>query len=175
MLSAFVLVDPTAVQFDRADRVRAIIKTLGALVELVVADVIADATILTRPDPSLQGVESSAGCTIVEDADLGNALARALPKARRDNALILAPGYAPDFTFRAEVDLVFGSAGPRRLTLLSEPETFIQRLLPSLAPVAGVLATRAALSAVAQESGQTLSALKRALSARPMRTRALRV
>lgn len=175
MLSAFVLVDPTVFHFEDADRVRATIKTLGALVELVVADVVADAAIVTRPDPSLLGVETSAGCTIFEDADLGQALARALPEARRDNALIIAPGYAPDFTFRAEVESAFGSAGPRPLALLREPETLFQRLLPSLASVAGVLATRSALSAIAQSHGSHLSALKRALSATPMRTRAIRV
>lgn len=174
MLSAFILVDPAGPHFEEADRVRAIIKTLGALVELVVADVVADATIVTRPDASLRGVESSAGCVIVEDADLGAGLARALPGARRDNALILAPGYAPDATFRAEIELELSGARRRPLALAAEPAGFLQRLFPALAPTAGLVASRSSLAGVAR-SGQRLASLQRALSAQPMRARALRV
>ena len=175
MLSAFVLVDPTAPHFAEADRVRAIVKTLGALVELVVADIIADATIVTRPDSSLRGVESSAGCMIVEDADLGAALARALPRARRNDALVLAPGYAPDAMFRAEIELEFSGPQRRPLALVAEPENVLQRLFPALAPRAGLIASRSSLGGVARSRGQTLSSLQRALSTRPMRARALRV
>lgn len=175
MLSAFVLVDPTAPGFEEADRVRAIVKTLGALVELVVADIVADATIITRPDAAIHGVENSAGCTIVEDANLGAGLYRALPRARRETAIILTPGYAPAGTFRAEIELALASEGAKALALTAEPETFFQRLWPGLAPVAGLVASRSLLAQAAQSTDGRLVSLRKALSARPMRTRAERV
>lgn len=175
MLSAFVLVDPTVPGFEEADRVRAIIKTLGALVELVVADIVADATIVTRPDAAIHGVEDSAGCTIVEDAHLGAGLQRALPRARRETALILTPGYAPAATFRAEIELALASEGATALALAAEAETFLQRLMPGLTPAAGLVAPRTALAKAAQSTDGRLVSLRQALSARPMRTRAQRV
>lgn len=175
MLSAFVLVDPTAPGFEEADRVRAVIKTLGALVELVVADIVADATIVTPPDAAIHGVENSAGCTIVEDARLGAGLYRALPRARRDTALVLMPGYAPAGTFRAEIELALAADGAKALALVAEPETFFQRLWPGLAPTAGLVASRTRLAEAAQSTDGRLSSLRKALSARPMRTCAQRV
>ena len=175
MLSAFVLVDPTAPGFEEADRVRAIVKTLGALVELVVADIVADATVVTRPDAAIHGVEHSAGCTIVEDAHLGAGLARALPRARRETALVLTPAYAPAGTFRAEIELAVSGEGLKALTLVAEPETFLQRMWPGIAPVTGLVATRTALVRAAQSTDGRLASLAKALSARPMRTSALRL
>lgn len=175
MLSAFVLVDSAAPGFEEADRVRAIIKTLGALVELVVADIVADATIVMRPDAAIHGVESSAGCTIVEDTNLGAGLYRALPGARRETALVLTPGFAPAGTFRAEIELALAADGGPALALAAEPETFLQRLWPGLAPAVGLIARRTSLAKAAQSTDGRLVSLQKALSASRMRTRALRV
>ena len=170
MLSAFILVDPTAPRFDGD---RGVVKTLAALVDLVVSGVVADATIIARPNGGFARLDSIAGCVTVENADLGVGLAAAIPRARRKDALVLAAGFAPDATFTTEVEISLEHHDTPSLALLASPETLIERLLPSCAPVVGLVASCAALAAAAPAHGHRVTALRRALAARSMRARGI--
>lgn len=170
MLSAILLVDASLGRLDDADRVRAIVKTLGALVRLVVADVVADATVVSTPDAALNGLEDRAGCRIAEDADLGKAFTTALIGLRRDTVFVLQPGFAPDAGFIGEVEQLMERPSPPHIALLAAPKTLAQRLLPALAPAVGVIAPRAAFGAYAKPS---MSMLRKTLTKETMRSRAV--
>ena len=171
MLSAFILVDPANPGFD-ADR--GVVKTLAALVRLVVPGVVADATVVTRPNQRFAGLESIAGCTIVENDDIGLGFAQALRGARRANAIVLAAGYAPDASFATEAEEALDTEAPPTLALLAAPETLLQRIAPAIAPAVGIVAPGAALATVARASGGALPVLRRALKARPMLAKGVR-
>ena len=116
-------------------------------------------------------------------ADMQGALAKALRAARYSHVLVLLAGFVPEAGFIDETEDFLLAAGvsdngapmqgaPQAAALRRQPEGFWQRVIPSLAPVAGIIAARDVLQAVASDD---LARMTRAVSAATFKTHARRV
>jgi len=171
MLSVIVLAPSVA--DPAAGRVHeAVVRSLAALVGAAVADVVRDACIVGDPSQRLASVADHAGCALVEEADPGAGLRKAIAAVRGDRIFLLAAGYAPMSGFNDEMSDWALSATPPAAALRAEPASLAQRLFPSWAPCVGVVAMRQDMTTVAAESP---AALARKLGARTLVTRARRV
>ena len=68
-------------------------RSLASLVEASIAGVIADATLVAAPAPSLADVADEAGGRLVEAAEPRAALAQALAEARQTDVFLLSAGF----------------------------------------------------------------------------------
>ncbi len=175
MLSVVITIEGDPASLDKTAVLRAVTKSLAALVGAVVEDVVADAFVIARPGFDFRAVEDGTGCGAVLDADPGAALRAALARARRPYILLLRAGYAPGPGFAEEVGslLVAGSLASA-LALRGPPMCVLDRLAPGRR-TAGLVASRRSLEALPARSLQTLQATAQVLSARPLRAGAVRL
>ena len=158
--------DEAALLRERAAR------SLASLVEASIAGVIADATLVAAPAPSLADIADEAGGHLVVGAEPRAALAQALAEARQTDVFLLAAGFCVDRGFVDEAADVAAFGGLKTARMLKvQPEGLITRLAPSLAPPVGVLARKAAIS---ETGAAEIVQLARLLRAREMVTRARR-
>jgi hypothetical protein len=176
MLSAVILAhdEPPAPQPEV--RARRVTRTLGALIALVVADIVGDAQIIARRGHDFAALADRAGCSVVAEDDPDRALAQSLHRARRPDILLIRAGYAPDRGFADEIGMMaedaVGGLPPRALH--RDADTFIQRLWPQRAPVVGLVASRDTLQAT-NTTCRDLRRLARTLSAVPLHSRAIKL
>ena len=171
MLSAIVIASRHAGDIIRAQE--AVVRSLGVLVGASVADLVRDACIAGPPGLRLETVADHAGCALVEHADAARALRGALAQARCDHVLVLDGGAAPAFGFLDELSDWLSARGAHAAAAFRlEAETFSQRLFPSMAPVAGLVARKTDCLAV---DGFDTPSLARRLRAKTLRTRARRL
>lgn len=147
MLSTFVLL-PTG---DGPPALGPLVRTLGTLVPATVEGLVRDVTVIARaPDDGVRRVTDYAGCHLVENGLFGDALAEAMAGARAATIFLLRAGAFLDRSFLDEAGRRFGPHGSdaqtRPLLIREVPENFLARVLPALAPVAGLIASRAVLS-----------------------------
>lgn len=172
MLSALVLA-PHGAGEDSSKAPESIVRSLALLVGAAVADLVRDAVIAGPAGLRLARIADHAGCGLAEDDAPERALAAALGLARCDHVLVLQGGYAPGLGFFDEATDWLAMRGAHDAAALKcEPDNFLQRLLPTLAPTAGLLARRADCLAV---SAPDASALAKKLRARTLRSRARRL
>ncbi|MFO1114882.1 MAG: transposase [Beijerinckiaceae bacterium] len=148
-------------------------RSLAVLVGAAVADLVRDAVIAGPAGVRLDRIADHAGCGLVEDDAPDRALGAALAMARCDHVLVLQGGYAPGLGFIDEATDWLAMRGRHDAAALrAEPENLAQRLLPTLAPAAGVLARRSDCLAL---SASDLPGIARKLRARTLRSRARRL
>ena len=147
-------------------------RSLASLVEASIAGVIADATLVAAPTPSLADVADEAGGRLIEAAESSAALAQALAEARQTDVFLLSAGFCVDRGFADEAADVAAFGGLKTARMLKvQPEGLLTRLAPSLAAPVGVLARKQAVS----EAGVgEVARLARLLRARDMASRARR-
>jgi hypothetical protein len=158
--------DAAALLRERAAR------SLASLVEASIAGVIADATLVAAPVPSLADIADEAGGHLVVQAEPRAALAQALAEARQTDVFLLSAGFCVDRGFVDEAADVAAFGGLKTARMLKvQPEGLLTRLAPSLAPPVGVLARKAAIS---ETGAAEITRLARLLRAREMVSRARR-
>jgi hypothetical protein len=175
MLSAIVLYESIR-QPRRLDPVEVLVRTLSSLVKANIEGLLADVAIAGPAEQGLDLVADHAGCGLIEAAGEGDWFRRAIEAARGPNVLLLRSGFAPHAGFIEEVGDF--CADPRSVCgqgalLRAAPESFIERLFPSAAPLAGLIAPRD--RCLATHAGR-LAALARSINpATTLRTRARRI
>ena len=145
------------------------VRSLSSLVEGVVSGLIADATLVGPPDMQLGEIADEAGCALVEAAAPAQGLMEAAARARHLELFLLAAGCAVERGFFEEAHDIFAfGAAVRPRALRLAPAGLASRIVPRLAPVVGVIASKAALTAAGLAEPSALARRLRAadLSAR---------
>lgn len=178
MLSAIVLYELIR-QPRRLDPVEVLVRTLSSLVKANIEGLLGDVAIAGPAEQGLDLVADHAGCGLIEAAGEGDWFRRAIEAARGPNVLLLRSGFAPQAGFIEEVgDFLNVCADPRSVCgqaalLRAAPESFIERLFPGAAPLAGLIAPRD--RCLSTHAGR-LAALARSVNpATTLRTRARRI
>lgn len=147
-------------------------RSLASLVEASIAGVIADATLVAAPAPSLADIADEAGGRLIVGTEPRAALAQALAEARQADVFLLSAGFCVDRGFVDEVADIAAFGGLKTARMLKvQPEGLLTRLAPSFAPPVGVLARKAAISEIGVAE---IPRLARLLRAREMVSRARR-
>lgn len=120
----------------------ALVRTLGALVPGTIEGLVRDVTIVAAgPDPEVGRVADHAGCALVDGPGFERAMAAALAGLRAPITLLLRAGAHVDRDFRDEVARALSeAAGGVSLLLREVPTGLAGRVLPGLAPIAGLVA-----------------------------------
>ncbi len=174
MLSALVFVCGASV--PETPSPESVVRTLAALVPGVVEGLIRDLTLAVWPDgESMRAIADHAGCALAVAQRPEALVSAGLAAARGADLLVLRAGYAPQAGFVEEIsDLLRKRVAGESLAALwrAEPEGVAARLVPSLAPVCGLIAARDGLPPGAAD----FAALARAVQPMPtLRTRLRRV
>jgi hypothetical protein len=118
-------------------------RTLAPLVTAKVEGLLGDVRIAGPAGQNLSVLASHAGCGLIEADNEPNWLSIALHEARGPTVFLLRCGRAPEVGFIEEARDFLASKDPSRTAYLRAlPESFFERLFPSLAPVAGLIASR---------------------------------
>jgi hypothetical protein len=149
MISALILAFPPRLEIPSPE---AVVRTLAAIVPAAVENVVCDVALIGPAAEAAMRVDLSAiadhaGCSLFLADSEGEGLRAGLTATRREIALILRAGYAPRQGFVAELaDFAGrGSLGPERAAALRVERKGIRETLALRAPLAGLLAQRAAL------------------------------
>ena len=174
MMSAIILAEDKSI--GRESRLRAVARSLSALVALVVGDVVADAVVVAHDDMDLTSVEQRAGCKSETASDLRTALVQASTQVRRDRVLLLRAGFAPDGPFADEIVRAIELDPPGCIrTLRAEPATSLQRVAPRLAPIVAIVASRFDIAERLPGGAINVARVARSWSGHSMRACAIRV
>jgi hypothetical protein len=120
-------------------------RTLASLVTAKVEGLLGDVRIAGPAGKDLSVLANHAGCALIEADNEADWLSIALQEARGPHVFLLRCGRAPDAGFIEEArDFLAGNSKdrPRAAYLHALPESFAERIFPSLAPVAGLIASR---------------------------------
>jgi hypothetical protein len=123
----------------------AVVRTLSAFVGASIRGLVRDAVLVGPPQVNLRPIADHAGCAFVEAKTEAEGMQAALPLTRAPHLLIVHAGYVPETGFAEAIEdlLRFSKAGDRGWLLRSAPEKPHEKILPRLAPPAGLLAPRA--------------------------------
>jgi hypothetical protein len=141
MLSVIILCEMDQAPGRAAVRAEAVVRSLGALVGASVSGLVRDVVLAGPKEADLAFIADYAGCTCVEASSEADYLRLALDIVRAEDLLVLRPGYVFETGFIDEAEdlLMQGERrGGRRIC--AAPESYWQRLIPALAPVAGLIA-----------------------------------
>jgi hypothetical protein len=147
-----------------------VVRTLASLVPAAVEGVVRDVT-LAAPSgrPGMRKIADHAGCELIESDDPARVLGAALMAARNANVFILRAGRAPETGFTEELtDLL--STGAGAAIMRESPRRLLTRVVPLLAPIAGLVSRRDRLLDTKARAFHEL--VRHAGSLRAMRTRA---
>jgi hypothetical protein len=174
MLSTIVFCEDKLSGKARADIAVLLARTLACLVPAKVDGILCDVRIAGPAKAGLGLVAHHAGCGFIESENESARLRLALEAARGPRVFLLCCGHAPESGFIDEVNDLLAAAGRlQAVELLVAPESMFERLFPSRARVAGIIASRESLLSVSCEGFQ---ALARSLgSPATLRTRARRI
>jgi hypothetical protein len=120
----------------------ALVRTLGALVPAIIEGILRDVVLVAAaPDKELQHIADHAGCALLAaNAPEPNFL-QGLKAIRGQHVLILRAGLIPDSGFADELaDCLVERVGT--CIMREQPQTIVQRLLPNVAPVGGLLVSK---------------------------------
>ena len=182
MLSAIVFCE-NAQQSGKIDAAEFLVRSLSSLIRANVEGLLGDVAIAGPLGQGLGLVADQASCSLFEAASEREWLRRAIEAARGPELFLLRSGFATQTGFIEEAGdfLRARSAsdpGSRNAALLrAEPETFIERLFPRTAPLAGLIAPRdRCVELSAKKSTSQFTALARSFrSAAALRTNARRI
>src|SRR5579885_1164592 len=138
MLSTIVFCEDRLAAQIQARLAEVLARTLASLVTAKVEGILADVRIAGPAGAGLEAVANHAGCAFVEAAAEADWLRAALEAAKERLAFLLRCGFAPDpgFIEEAAEFLSLLPKGAPSMLLRAEPEAFLERLAPSLAPAA---------------------------------------
>jgi hypothetical protein len=120
-------------------------RTLASLVTAKVEGILCDVRIAGPAEMGLAFIANHAGCGVIEAEREDNWLRLAIEAARGPWIFLLRCGWAPEAGFIEEARdfLERGTKdSPHVVALRASPESYLERLLPSLAPVAGLVGSR---------------------------------
>lgn len=141
MLSALVLAADRNVPPTKPD---VLVRTLAALVPAAIEGLVRDLTIAGLAGSDLAEIADHAGCEFSESVSPADILTNGLKLVRGPNVFVLCAGHAPEAGYIEEIGDFLGrsSAGERGALMRQKPESFLPTILPTLAPVVGVIASR---------------------------------
>jgi hypothetical protein len=145
MLTAIVLANPQKEQGVARRASEETARTLAFLVSAAVQGLVRDAVLIGEDSAALRYVADYAGCTLVIEPDPAKALGEALAAARSEHVLLLKAGYAAEPPLIDEIRdfLEFGRGREGVCGLAREMAGgFVQRVLPGMSPLAGLVAPR---------------------------------
>ena len=124
----------------------AVVASLAALVPAVIAGLVREASLaVTAGDAAMREIADHAGCRLVEAVAAADVLPAALAAARGPRVLVLRAGCVPEQGFAEEL-ADFLRSDPADCALLRQmPARGLARILPSLAPVAGLVGAQSAM------------------------------
>ncbi len=151
MLSTLVLLQASATGAPVA--VSGLVRTLSSLVPGTIGGVVRDVTIVVgRIDAEVQRVADHAGCALVERDSFEAALQAAIAQARSPTLFVLRAGALVDRALLEEVALSFEAHDVAPAFILRQvPDGFVRRVLPDLAPAAGLIAKASAMDSSAKD------------------------
>jgi hypothetical protein len=163
MLSVIVLCNPIPAAGRPAIDGEAVVRTLSALVSALVRGLVRDVVIAGPEAARLEKIADHAGCAFVEAEQEWDRLGRALALVRGEELLVLHAGHIPETGFVEEVEEFLAHAGRAEARrIYAAPMTYWQRLIPTIAPIAGLIAPVTACRAAAASKELTFAALLRA-------------
>jgi hypothetical protein len=145
MLSTIVFCEDWPAGRPGRDLAEVLTRTLASLVTAKVEGLLGDVRIAGPAGRNLGNLANHAGCALVEAENEMDWLGLALQAARGPDVFLLRCGRAPEAGFIEEAgDFLAGNIKdqPRAACLRAVPESFFERIFPSLAPVAGLIASR---------------------------------
>ncbi len=150
-----------------------VVRTLAAFLAASVRGLVREAVLAGPPGHDLGFIADHAGCAFVEAEAETEALRKALALGRAADLVVLYAGYVPEIGFvDALEDLLRSRRSEEHGWLIrAAPESGIARLLPSVAPAVGLLASRRLCTDVAIPSFANLIKATRARSATRLRLR----
>ena len=178
MLSALVLCPLHPDQ--RPVSSEAVVRTLGALVPAIVDGIVRDVVLVAaQANRDLQHIADHAGCALItapsSDLPMQQGLIQegliqeGLRALRGSHVFILRAGLIPETGFADELADCLADHIPSAL-MREQPQSFLQRLLPQLAPIGGLLAEKQALLRKAQHIGESVDLRVLARSMGPVPT-----
>ena len=145
MLSTIVFCEDKPASPPGRDLAEVLARTLASLVTAKVEGLLCDVRIAGPAGTGLGVVAKHAGCALIEAEREAEWLGLALQAARGPDVFLLRCGRPPEAGFIAEAgDFLAKNTKdqPRAACLRAAPESFLERIFPSLAPVAGLIASR---------------------------------
>jgi hypothetical protein len=145
MLSTIVFCDDWPAGRPGRDLAEVLARTLASLVTAKVEGLLGDVRIAGPARKGLGLVANHAGCALIEAENEMDWLFLALQAARGPDVFLLRCGRAPEAGFIEEAaDFMAKENGgeTRQAHLRAAPESFLERVFPALAPVAGLIASR---------------------------------
>jgi hypothetical protein len=145
MLSTIVFCEDKPPSASGGDLAVVLARTLASLVTAKVEGLLGDVRIAGPARKGLRVVANHAGCALIEAENEADWLGLALQAARGPDVFLLRCGRAPEAGFIEEVaDFVAANckAQSRAACLCAAPESFLERVFPSLAALAGLIASR---------------------------------
>jgi hypothetical protein len=145
MLSTIVFCEDKPASSPARDLAEVLARTLASLVTAKVEGLIGDVRIAGPAGTGLSHVANHAGCALIEAENEMDWLHLALQAARGPDVFLLSCGRAPEAGFIEEAaDFLAANtkAQSRAACLRAAPESFLERVFLSLAPVAGLIASR---------------------------------
>ena len=143
MLSTIVLAPERAFGPDPPANIEALLlRTLAALVPLAVQGFVGEVCLAAPGGEATARIADEAGCGLAAASDGRAALALALARTRHPWVFVLLGGFAPEAGLADEAgDFMLAQPG-RAAAMRAAPSNFAARLLPSLAPTAGLIMPR---------------------------------
>lgn len=145
MLSTIVFCEDRPAAPPGRDVTELLARTLASLVTAKVEGLLSDVRIAGPAGKDLSVLANHAGCAWIEADKEADWLGLALQAARGPDVFLLACGRAPEVGFIEEASDFLASNSqdqPRAASLRAAPETFFERVFLSLAPIAGLIASR---------------------------------
>jgi hypothetical protein len=157
MLSTIVFCEDRLVQTG-GDSAVLLARTLAVLVSAKVCGVLCDVRIAGPARADLGLIASHAGCALVECDGEADRLRLSLEAARGPNIFLLRCGMAPEAGFIDEANDYLSTGGSDRAAVMRETAgSLLERLFPSLAPVAAIIGSRDLMLRAPCSSFQKLS------------------
>ncbi|MGH6822261.1 MAG: transposase [Methylocella sp.] len=145
MLSTIVFCEDWPAGGPRRDLAEVLARTLASLVTAKVEGLLGDVRIAGPARKGLGVVANHAGCALIEAENEAGWLHLALQAARGPDVFLLRCGRAPEAGFIDEAADFLGADTKdqsRAAWLRAAPESFFERIFLSLAPAAGLIASR---------------------------------
>lgn len=142
VLSAVVLFEHRPATRLGLEPAEVLVRTLGSLVRANIDGLLRDVAIAGPEGEDLDAIADHAGCALVTAGSEPEWLHQAITIARGPDLLLLRSGCALDGGFVEEARDFLRSGGTSA-QLRAAPETFLERLFPDMAPLAGLIAPRA--------------------------------
>jgi hypothetical protein len=145
MLSTIVFCEDMPASATGRDLAEVLARTLASLVTAKVVGLLGDVRIAGPAREGLGVVANHAGCALIEAESEADWLGLALQAARGPDVFLLRCGRAPEAGFIEEAGDFLGKNTKdksRAARLRASPESFLERMIPAAAPLAGLIAPR---------------------------------